>query len=192
MIARNRGETAGLPALTPGLRSVITKAGIDAERNRQLLKDDIGRESATVARDGDLDVTSKDQQIGLPMSASEIKRRLLLCNPNLHFEISIHDASKTGIYVMRNNEGKLEKQFVCGMMSGLSPERSVRVHKWTKIPNPDNSGEWLQVKTIQSEIRGWRTILGILLRCKFVTQPQIDRLFPTSDGKSQNWQLITT
>jgi len=192
MIERNRGETSGLPALTPGLRRAITKAGMDAERNRQLLKDDIGRESATVAPDGDLDVTSSDQQIGSPMSANELKRRLLLCNPHLHFEISVHDATKTGIYVFRNNEGTPEKQFICGMMSGIAPERSIRIHKETKIPHPDGTGEWLNVKTIQSEIRGWRTVLGILLRCQLVTQPQIDRLFPTSDGKSKNWQLLTT
>jgi len=191
MIERNQ-VTAGLPSLDPGLRGAITKARIGVERNRQLIKDDIGRESATVAPDGDLNVTDRDQQLGTPLSCAEIKRRLLLANPNFHFEISLHDATKTGIYVIWNVNGKPEKRFICGMMTGISPERSIRTPKETRVPHPDNPGEWVTVQTMESEIRGWRTVLGILLRSQVIRQDQVDLLFPMSDGKSKNWQSITT
>lgn len=191
MIERNR-VTAGLPALEPGLRNYIAKSRLAKEHNRQLLKEDISRESATVAPDGELNVMDAAQQLGIPLIGNEIRRRLLLCNPNLHFEVSIHDATKTGIYVIDNKEGKPEKRFICGMMTGVSPERTVRTAKETRIPHPDNTGEWLTVKTQESEIRGWRAVLGILLRSRVIRQDQIDALFPTSDGKSKNWQLVTT
>lgn len=191
MIAGER-VTAGLPALTPGLRHAITKARMGRFESDQRLKDHIARESETTSPDGEIDTTSYAQQLGRPFSAAELQRRLKWCNPNLVFEVSLSDVTKTGIYILENQDGKTERRFVCGMMSGVSPERSIRVPKSKKIPNPDNEGEWVNVDVISEEIRGWRTVLARLLVSKLITQAQIDRNFPPHDGVSCNWQKLTT
>jgi hypothetical protein len=185
--------TAGLPSLTPGLRDTITQARINKMESDRRLTDHIARESATTAPDGSIDTTCTAQQIGIPMSAGELQRRLKLCNSNLVFEVSNHDLTKTGIYIIENRDGKTERRFICGMMTGISPERSIRVPKKREIPHPDGqAGHYTTVNVINEEIRGWRTVLVMLLHSRVITQPQIDRYFPVSNGISKNWQQFTT
>lgn len=188
----NNGRvTAGLPSMTPGLRSAITKARVDREMSRQRLLDHVARETVTTAKDGAFDVTSPGQQLGMPLSTEEMMRRLKLCNPMFHFEVAIRDSAKMGIYVLENRDATLEKRFICGMVNGIMPERSIRVPKEKKVPDANGEGYWQKINSIDYEIRGWRTVLVMLLHSKLITQPQIDRFWPASDGNSQNWQKYT-
>ena len=190
-MASNGKVTAGMPSLSSDLRATISKARLNREMSRQRLLDHVGREVSTVAPDGAIDTTSPDEQMGTPLSSTEMQRRLLLCNANLRFEVALKDASKIGIYVIENREGTLEKRFVCGMLHGVMPERSIRVPVNKEVPDVDGLGAWVQIKRFDHEIRGWRTVLAMLLRSRLITQPQIDRYWPVSSGVSRNWQQFT-
>jgi hypothetical protein len=177
--------TAGLPALSPELRGAISKIQEQRDRNRQLLKDEIKREASLTSSDASFDVTDKEQQMGRPLSRSELERRLLLCNKNFIFETSIMDSSKAGVYLLTPTG----KQFLCGYMNGVSPEFSIVVPEDKEIPDPDGTGEWQKVRGMKTEVRGWRTVLAMLIKNRAITQVQADRVFETHLGRdSQNWQ----
>jgi hypothetical protein len=186
--------TAGLPSLTPGLRGAIFRSRLQREMSRQRLLDHIGRESSTTAPDGAIDTTSPEAQLGIPLSVAEMQKRLLLCNSNFHFEISLHDSTKMGIYILENRDGVTSKRFLCGMMNSVMPERSIRVPKQKSVPSPKygEDGAWQTIGVIDVEIRGWRTVLAMLLRSKLITQAQIEKFWPLSSGQSKNWQKLTT
>lgn len=185
--------TAGIPSLTPERRGSISALRAHREKSRLLLKDEIGRNENTVTSDGGINVCSSVEQMGRPMFATQITSRLRRCNSNLSFETSKADPSKVGIYLIENRDGKVEKRFICGMESGISPEFSIRHHKDTRVPDPDVPGHWQTVRTFDRETRGWRTILARLLRSGIITQPQIDQFFNPAVGRSsRNWQLLTT
>jgi hypothetical protein len=188
----NGRVTAGLPSLTPDLRGAISRVRLSREVSRQRLLDHISRESSTTAPDGAIDTTSPEQQAGIPLFVAEMKRRLLLCNANFHFEQSIAFPDKMGIYIIENRDGLTEKRFVCGMMNSVMPERSIRVPKSKDVPSTNGDGVWQAIGVIDVEIRGWRTVLAMLLRSKLITQIQIDKHWPLSSGQSQNWQKFTT
>lgn len=184
----SRHVTAGFAALTPDLRDAISKARQERERNRALLREDIQRERLTTSPDGDIPVTSLQAQMGRALMGYQIIQRLKRCNPNLVFEVSLHDKTKTGIY-LKTPTGK---QFLCGMQTQLSPEFSVRVPETKEIPHPDNTGEWVKVQGIKTETRGWRTVLAMLIRSKAITLEQAERHFEVNLGRSsKNWQTIT-
>lgn len=124
--------------------------------------------------------------MGLPLSVAEMQRRLKLCNSAFHFEVSNHDPSKMGIYIIESTG----KRFVCGMQNSVMPERSIRVAKEKKVPDADHP-EWKTIRRIDHEIRGWRTVLVMLLHSRLITQAQIDRHWPVSSGASRNWQVFT-
>ena len=158
-------------------------------RNRENLLDSIERKTITVAPDGDICTTDLESQLGLPLSGTEFIRRLQIMNRNLLFEVSQSDNSKTGIYVIRNQQ----KVFICGMERGFMPERTVKHAKREKVPNPDekHKGEFIEVETFTKETRGWRTVLMRLLRARLITAPQIDQYFPPNLN-SRNWKMLTT
>jgi hypothetical protein len=183
--------TAGIPSLTPGKRDLISGLRAGHENNKRLLKDQIGRDSATVAPDGDLDPTNWQQRLGRPVTSDEMERRLKYCNRNLIFEPSLADPSKIGIYIVENRDGMAAKRFLCGMGRGHMPEYSFLVPKWERAPDPDNPGEWIQVKQFSQEVRGWRTVLMRLKKDKIITQYQIENYWPLPYGQSRNWQILT-
>jgi hypothetical protein len=177
--------TAGMPALSSDLRNAITKIHEGRDRNRALLQDDIKREASLTKEDASFDVTDQAQQMGRPLSRSELERKLLLCNKNFIFETSIQDPTKAGVYVITPTG----KRFLCGFINGISPEFSVIVPEEKTIPDPDGSPDWQKVRGMKSEIRGWRTVLAMLIKSRAITQAQAETHFETHKGRqSQNWQ----
>jgi hypothetical protein len=177
--------TAGLPALSPELRNAISTIQEHRERNRQLLKDEIKREASLTSSDASFDVTSQEQQMGRPLSRAELEKRLLLCNKNFVFETSLMDPSKAGVYLLTPTG----KQFLCGYMNGISPEFSVIVPEEKEIPDPDGTPDWQKVKGMRTEVRGWRTVLAMLIKNRAITVAQVEKHFETHLGRqSQNWQ----
>ena len=179
--------TAGLPSLTPAKRERITRRGASREQSDRLLEGEYRNLASTTAPDAGYDTGDPLQQVGRPLERAELQRRLLRCNRNLHFEISLQDPTKSGIYLLKPDG----KQFICGFESGVSPEFSVRHFEKERVPDPQSPGEWRFVRKFVRETRGWRTVLLRLLRMRVVTLPAIEANFAPQQGRqSYNWHEL--
>lgn len=139
-------------------------------------------------------------RLGRPLASKEIQRRLKIANPNLHFELSKQDYTKTGVYVLENKEGVVTKRFVVGMESGLKsglgiaetlvPEFTVTEQMFEEKPDPTIKGHMQKVPTFKAErARGWRTVLAGLIKSKLISKAQADRYFEVSKGRSdKRWK----
>lgn len=182
--------TAGIPSLSSEKRQAIDAARAQREQSMRYLLDDIGRNMATVAKDGDLSVTDAEQRTGNSLTSDWMIGMLKICNPNLHFEIAKADPSKIGIYVIEN----AGKRFVCGMSRGLMPEASIMTSRIERTPDPDNPGNWIDIPVGSESRRGWLTVLARLYKSRLITLNQIsDHWYRYSRlaGKSQHWQQMT-
>ncbi len=180
--------TAGLPALSPQLRSRVDTVRRTRAMNRQALLDTLERESYA-ADSGGLGGNDLEYQIGRPLTAAQFEQRIRRCNPNLLVERSRADPTKRGVYRVEDGE----RRFICGMESGYMPEFSVRHIEMQEIPDPDIAGHWQKIPKFKGETRGWRTVLARLLRHRVIEPAAIERWFEISQGRSsRNWQLLTT
>lgn len=179
--------TAGLPALLPGKRRKWDTVYRTRDTDRRNLREQYERDSATTSPDGGHAVTSLEQQLGRPMTSQQVIQRLEKLNPYLHFEVSISDPTKMGIYRL-SPEGK---RFICGMERGFMPEFSVRHGEDIEMPSPDLDGTKKTVRRITRETRGWRTVLARLVRAGLLRVPDIERTFAFSRD-SKNWKELTT
>lgn len=181
----------------------------ESERERRLkaLAHDLESNSISVAPDDKTDVSNLLAQMGTPMHAEEVQRRLKLCNSRLHFIRSPQFPELTGVYLITdewevdaaNNGFKKKLRHICGMESGIAPEFSV-LHK-TKIKKPnkellngkpvDDKPEWVEVETFAGETRGWRTVLVRLLHAGLITRGQVDMHFPPPSRASYKWWRAT-
>lgn len=176
------------------------------ESRRNALDQEIRSNTITVDADAGRDVSNLLAQMGRPLSCQQVTDRLKLCNPNLVFELSRADATKMGVYVMRDEKlptGGYEKKrvFLFGMESGFMPEFSVLHKGKAHLPNPELLGrtektrevDWLAVDTFTSETRGWRTVLVRLLHQNLVTSYEIEKYFGWTPSKdSQKWHAQTS
>lgn len=173
-------------------RAPMRHKGLVRERTRafslQSARDQAARDAATVDPDNGSQVTDTLAQVGRPLDAPEVQRRLLLLNPNLIFERSRACPEKTGIYLPAPSspyhpEGR---RFICGMESCWMPEFSVRHTR--QETGLDNSLHLV----MDGETRGWRTVLARLIRERLITLPQAERAFALTRGRSsRNWQMVT-
>ena len=179
--------TAGIPSLMPDKRrkwDVVTKT---RHTDSQNLRDQIAKDSLTTAPDGDRPVTSLASQLGRPMTSQQVIEKLKKLNSSLHFEVSIADSTKVGIYRL-SPEGK---KFICGMERGFMPEFSVRHGEDIEIPDPDLRGGSVKARRITRETRGWRTVLARLVRAGLVRLSDVERCFAFGRD-SKNWKELTT
>jgi len=161
----------------------------------------IRREEHPFTPDGNgMDVTNAEQRMGRPMSAWSIQQKLQKIRPFLVFERSNADPSKTGIYLQSPvydpflYKGRL--QFVCGMESGLKqghnrfiPEFSIIEPRYVDVPDPGAEGGTRKQRTMKCEIRGWRSVLAVLLKYGILSAHDIEKHFQISLGRdSQKWQ----
>lgn len=172
----DRGRvTAGLPALTSEKRRDITAYQLRQIYQRACQQEYRSNEEKALARDGAIeDVTDWEQVVGIPLMGARIIGRLKKLNSNLWFEQSHADASKTGVYILKNDfQGGQGKQFLCGMETDLNPEFSVRI--------TDDEG------TPKGIIAGWRRLLMRLIRAKLITEPKANAIFGPPSRDSENW-----
>lgn len=161
------------------------------------------RETATVAAAGDgMDVTNPAERMGRAMSAWAIQEKLQKIRPFLVFERSNADSTKTGIYIRSPHYSpdlyKGHLMFVCGMESGerpdgryMVPEFSIKVPEYKSIPDPHAPGGHRQIPTMKCEIRGWRSVLAVLLKSGIVSAYDIEHHFQVSLGRdSEHWQQL--
>lgn len=192
-------ETQQQHAMAAGAEASAAKRAemLDQEirSNTISVEDDAGRNSGDILA-----------QLGRPLAAQEVIRRLKLCNGRLIFEQSIRYPNLTGIYIEkweRNAAGgwTKRKMHICGMESGIMPEFSV-LHKTTKqVANPDLFGtekpvgrdlQWKEVPTFLDQTRGWRTVLLRLMKANLINRWDVEQHFgwnPTYE--SEKWMRYT-
>jgi hypothetical protein len=166
----------------------------EIKSNTISVEDDAGRNSGDILA-----------QLGRPLAAQEVIRRLKLCNGRLIFETSIAYPNLIGVYVEkweRNLTGGWDKKkmHVCGMESGIMPEFSV-LHKTTKrVANNELFGKekgtrevpWKEVPTFIDETRGWRTLLLRLLKASLINRHDVEVHFSwTPTYESERWARFT-
>ena len=184
--ARGR-MTAGLPGLLPDKRRRLDTVMRTRDTDGRNLQEQYLRDFETTAPDNGRSTTSLEQQLGRPLTSRQVIDRLKRMNPRLHFEPSLSDSTKMGIYLPV--EGS--KRFICGMERGYMPEFSVRHAEEVEIPSPDLDGTKKKVNRIVRETRGWRTVLARLIRAGLVRIPDCERNFNFSHD-SANWKGLTT
>lgn len=173
-----------------------TEALTQKHRMQELIRAEAQNKEVTVAMDGDICTTSLEQQLGNPLSTTELLRRVKLMNPDLIFEQSIRFPDRVGIYVQEKRphvlklDAAMDKRMIVAMQMGVMPERTVRHVKKTKVPSADNAG-WQEVEEFAGQTRGWRMVLLRLLQERLITPSQIDRYFPPNLN-SKAWQRFTT
>lgn len=153
-----------------------------SETNREklhgMVKAKQKKDAATIAPDAGRDVTDITQA-GRWLSPLKMKKALSTLNAKLRFEVSVADPTKTGIYLLDriSNLGTYHHglKFICGMESGYSPEFSIRTEK-----NGVMSGE----------VRGWRTVLAMLIKQRLIQKYEAENLFKVNFGReSENWSV---
>lgn len=157
-------------------------------QQRKHLLEQLERDASAIEDDNSADVTSPEQQLGNSLSFSYIKKRLMKCNPNFHFERSINKPDRYCLYLL----GGGRKDFVMAMEAGYSPERSVRAVREEELPDPNNPEGTITHRVPYKEAtRGWRTVLARLIRKRLITVEQARRYFPINKGhNSRNWHRL--
>ena len=181
------------------------KAEADAVTRRENLLKEIWSNSITVKDDAGVDVSNLLAQMGKPLASTDVQKKLKLICPSLDFIPSKADPAKIGVYLWKDVKQqtggfKKERIFLFGMESGFMPEFSV-LHKTKKqIANPELFGKdaptreigWLNVDTVESETRGWRTVLLRLLHLRIISEADVETHFgwlPSRD--SEKWATQT-
>ncbi len=196
LVLDTEGRIAHDEAAAKEAAAVRRAALLDQEirSNTRSVEDDAGRPTSDILA-----------QLGRPLPAQEVIRRLKLCNGRLIFERSIASPELTGVYVEkweRTAAGGWEKKkmHVCGMESGIMPEFSV-LHRTTKkvadnelFGNKKPVGEvkWKEVPTFLDETRGWRTLVLRLMKANLITKLDVEKHFgwnPTY--QSEKWSRFT-
>ena len=167
-----------------------------AELRAQLLAEEIKSNEVTVAPDNGVDVTNALAQMGRPLASDAIIAKLKLCNSHLRFERSNNFPDLIGIYILDKNgrhtiKGEKVKHLM-GMEARTMPEFTV-IHETAKdIPDPDNKGQWKEVKTYAGQTRGWRTLLVRLLHAELITRGDVDKYFGWAPSRdSEFWHRQT-
>lgn len=170
----------------------IAKQEKTAERRAQLLAEEIESNQITVAPDNGVDITNALAQMGRPLTSDAVIAKLKQCNPALRFERSNNFPDLIGIYILdesgRHTINGEKVKHLMGMEARTMPEFTV-VHETTKdIPDPDNKGQWKEVKTYAGQTRGWRTVLVRLLHARLINQGDVDKHFGwTPSRDSERW-----
>lgn len=138
--------TAGLSGLSPSDRLAVEKYHRKRAHADAAVEDKATRD-AELAKDGERDGTSLEDQIGRPFHSQDICKRLRRLNENFVFEQSVAFPDIMGIYVpdasaeIRNGR---RLRHVIGFEFGYSPEFSVY--------HPNATGP-------KKVTRGWRSLI---------------------------------
>ena len=166
-----------------------------AELRQRALAQEIASNTVSVNIEDGVDCASLPERLGRPLMTEEVKRRLLLCNPNLIIERSIKHPEMTGLYFEKDertaaNTWAKRKVFLFTMSSSeIMPEMEVAHVTMKKVPNPDfvnaTGGQkvdrdvvkWIEVPTVYDLTRGWRTVLLRLLKAELITRADVQKHF---------------
>ena len=151
-------------------------AGAEAEKSRA---------EVFSARDGKFDTTSAADQLGRPLTHSQIAARLARMNPALILEQTRAYPEMGAVYLVDPTANPVDldprcrgRQHIVGMTWGVSPEFTSRKVRYDDHGTPN---------TI-SLTKGWRDVLKVLIKRRLVTPEQCEREFAISRGReSARW-----
>jgi hypothetical protein len=146
-----------------------------------------------IAADGVRPTTDVQAQMGHIMRGEEVRKKLRKLNSNFHFEVSISDPTRMGIY-LRDGVSNMDTPrhkgllFLMGMEKDLCPEFSVRFTRHESFWNTETDREDTR-EIFAGEMRGWRTVIARLLRRGLFMHADMLREFPDTD-RSKNWHQL--
>lgn len=170
MASPDRGRvTAGLPALSPSLRFAADKRETKERKIRAIHRQlETSRDDA-VKPDGDRDRSDKQASIGTPLHSAKIMARLMRLNPSLIFQ---HHPFLPRFQVF------IKDRFVCAFEDNYSPQFEVLLWHWEEHVKGYGKEAYLEkVKVLDDTVRGWVTLLDILIRQKLITKAGAEREF---------------
>jgi len=198
----NGRVTAGIASLDSSARferdtEIVTQEFRDAIEQEQRRN-----ELMCLNPDGERPSTIIDASAGLRLSPAEFMRRLSALNPNFWFERS--SAMPTEICACLKVPVTEDRPKGLWFQFGFSGERPLIEWNWShqivKIMHTRNPNERVEEKfachgcdecrkegAFFGRIRGWRSLLKILLDNKIITTEQIESMFGSA-GNSQNWK----
>jgi hypothetical protein len=183
VLAEKGRVTAGIPGLFPEQRAIKDYRGRQREKVRNAVHDAESKKKALTAKDGDRPTNLHEAQEGVALDPYMVMCRLRKMNNNLHFEPSMHDKNKMGIYLL-DPLAETGKRFICGMERDRKiPEFSVR----ETVEKDVRTGQTDRFK----ETRGWRTVLYRLIKAKLISKTKAEILFGPPSRDSKLWQLLT-
>lgn len=183
--------------MLPEKRAELDTRAISREVTREAIQESVEAERRDLAPDGDADVKDSLAQMGRPLAATEVHRRLLKLNRNLHFERANADPNLYGVYVIENRRNpatgntETNKRHLCGMGAGMLPEFFQPHYRERRLPDPQNDGQYITVLEADGCTRGWRSVLAILIKERLITESGASRMFDVNAGRSsEKWQAI--
>lgn len=166
---------------------VKTLDGVLQHRNdtSERLKSEVQQNEQLLAPDGLFDVTDPDQQKGRVLSRAQFVSKVQKLNKGIVYEQSINYPDKGGFYRVDQNG----KRFICGFPHDTLNEFSVRMFQSDLIPHHSLAAEWEQLRRANQQIPGWRAVLKRLIEEGLITEPQAEKEFQISKGRSSRyWQ----
>ena len=162
------------------------------------ITEEVRREAANLAPDGDIDVTNPEAQAGRRLPRALVMRRIAELNRHLVYEQSVNYPECGGIYFngYRHDDltGQLEygHWFICGIPHEAVAEFDLREAVSEVIPDARLAMVWQQIQRADNRIPGWRSILHILVKNELINLEAAYRKFHIAVGRSSEyWQRAT-
>lgn len=141
---------------------------LNPEENLAKLKEGNAKLNEQYKIPGQAELEDVDKALGKPMSYTEVIRRIKLANNSLIVE----DGGVQGAVAVRipvNGPNGLEKKYITGFYKEVLPEFSYVLTDERGLP--------------KREVRGWRSVLLMLIKAGAITLKQADALFGETLGQ---------
>ena len=164
--------------------------GILAQRHAQRVQasQEVLRNDALLAPDGNIDVTNREAQKGRVLSRATLVHRIKRLNPNLWYEQSIRFPKQGGLYIT-DATVPYGKRMVCSFPHDHVNEFSLRITIPDVVPAIGSQAQWMAIRRVDQQEPGWRAVLLKLIMDKLITPAGAEREFKISQGRSsQKWQ----
>jgi len=166
-------------------------------------KKDAAQNAVLLAPDADMDVTQRDQRIGRTMTTPELEAKLKAINPAFVVRPSKSDSTRCNIYLpqwehtpagawiqnlthITSCENTGHPEVGCPMT-----EFSITIPIEEEVAGPFGP---MKRHVFDREVRGWRTVVAMLLIKRVITTSDVSRHFGlTPSQDSARWhELMTT
>lgn len=169
--------TAGLPSLDPSRRFQHDKHEAQTHKIRSIHAEVEAKRADAVSPDGGRDRTDKQQSVGIPLHSAQIIDKLSRLNPSLSFR---HHPFMTRFQIfVRDDKGTNGERYVCAFEDGYSPQFEIFLWHWEEHVFGYGAEAYLEnVKVLDETVRGWVTLIDILIKQKLITKAGAEREFP--------------
>lgn len=170
--------------LSPAERFVRDRAGYKKDHQKALCNDADKKAADSVRSDGGQSRTSFEARRGILLHSSVITDRLKQLNSSFIFQRSIARPELMGVYLKSDRpEHQPEGLMYTGVAFNIGPNPEFSVLKkaddYVAHDGQVHIGECKGIAFI-----GWRTCLTRLIRGRFISQAQAERLFGTNQTSS--------